>query len=84
MLGASVAQVIVLFAKEFFVVIAIANCIAWPLGWLAVNNWLSNYAYRIKLNIIPFISVTVILATFVVVLVVIKTVQTAMATPLRA
>lgn len=83
-LGASVGQVIILFAREFFVVIVIANCLAWPLAWLTVNNWLSNYAYRIDLNFVPFITVTLLLTAFVAALIVIKTAKAASDNPVKS
>jgi putative ABC transport system permease protein len=83
-LGASVRQVIALFAKEFSLLIIIANVIAWPLAWLTVNNWLNNYAYRIQLNFIPFLLVSFVLALLVAALIVIKTISTATANPVNS
>ena len=82
-LGASVVQVIVLFAKEFAVILLIANVVAWPLAWLAASNWLGNYAYRIPLNIFPFISVSLILALLIAVLLILKTARTALSNPVN-
>ncbi len=83
-LGASVVEVIVLFAKEFFLLILIANLIAWPLAWLTVHNWLSNYAYRIQLNFMPFILVSLTLAGLVAALIIIKTFRTALENPVKS
>ena len=83
-LGASVMQIMVLFAKEFSVIMLIANCIAWPLAWIAVNKWLENYVYRIALNFIPFITVSFALIALVAVLIAAKTWRTALANPVNS
>ncbi|HEY1871582.1 MAG TPA: FtsX-like permease family protein, partial [Chitinophagaceae bacterium] len=49
-LGASVASIINLLAKEFIVLVLIAFVIATPIAWIAMNKWLQNYAYRIHIN----------------------------------
>jgi putative ABC transport system permease protein len=83
-LGASVLQVIMLFAKEFAVIIIIANVVAWPVAYLALRNWLNNYAYRINLTLFPFIAVGCILLILVAGMVSIKTVKTALTNPVNS
>ena len=46
-LGASVGEVAVLLSRQFFKWVLMANVIAWPLAYTAMNNWLENFAYRI-------------------------------------
>ena len=54
-LGSSVREIVVLLTREFSVWVAMANLIAWPLAYLAVNAWLKNFAYRIELGIATFL-----------------------------
>ncbi|MCI0695036.1 ABC transporter permease [candidate division KSB1 bacterium] len=49
-LGASVASVIGLLSKDFVKLVLLANLLAWPLGWYAMNGWLQNFAYRIDIG----------------------------------
>lgn len=49
-LGASLSQIITLFSTDFLWLILIAFLIAGPLGWLAMNAWLNDFAYRITLS----------------------------------
>lgn len=49
-LGASIFQILTLLSKEFTRWILLANIIAWPIAWLAMNKWLHNFAYRIDLS----------------------------------
>lgn len=54
-LGATVSGIVGLLTKDFVKWIVIANVIAWPMAWLATNQWLQNYAYHIELTVLPFI-----------------------------
>lgn len=49
--GASVSKIFVLLSKEFIKRILIANIIAWPIAYFAMNKWLQNFAYRINIGI---------------------------------
>ncbi len=53
-LGATAKDVMFLLTKDFVKLILIANVVAWPLGWLLMNNWLKDFAYRIHINIWVF------------------------------
>ncbi|HEY0653597.1 MAG TPA: FtsX-like permease family protein, partial [Chryseosolibacter sp.] len=80
-LGASVAQVIGLFSKEFVILVAISFAISAPLAYYFMEGWLENFQYRIHPGVSTFlIGVGV---TFVVVLstVGIKSYNAAVANP---
>ncbi|MBN8856614.1 MAG: hypothetical protein BGO55_23810 [Sphingobacteriales bacterium 50-39] len=49
-LGASLSQIIGLFAKDFLQLVLIAFLIAGPLGWYAMNSWLRDFAYRVTIS----------------------------------
>ncbi len=49
-LGASLSQLIALFATDFLKLIFIAFLIAAPLGWYAMRTWLQDFAYRIDIS----------------------------------
>jgi len=46
-LGASASNITVMLSKEFMKWVVLANFIAWPVAWYAMNKWLQNFAYRI-------------------------------------
>lgn len=56
-LGANVSNIILIFIKEYGVLILIANIIAWPLAYLFTSKWLDSYAYRFQQDLVPYISV---------------------------
>jgi putative ABC transport system permease protein len=49
-LGASVSGLVLLFSKEFALLILAANIIAWPLAFFSMNRWLQDFAYRIDIG----------------------------------
>jgi putative ABC transport system permease protein len=49
-LGAPVMSIISLFSKEFIALISVAFLIAAPVGYLAMDKWLQNYAYHINIG----------------------------------
>jgi ABC-type antimicrobial peptide transport system permease subunit len=49
-LGARPATLFGLLSKEFLLLVLIAMVIASPLAWIAMNNWLQNYVYRISIS----------------------------------
>ncbi|QKJ30374.1 ABC transporter permease [Mucilaginibacter mali] len=68
-LGAALDQLLVLLAKDFVKLVAIAAVLAIPITWLVMNKWLAFYAYHIDISwwllalpvvIIIAISITVI------------------------
>jgi putative ABC transport system permease protein len=48
-LGASVAGLTGLLAKEFLKLVTVSCIIAFPLAWWFTHNWLQNYAYRTEI-----------------------------------
>jgi len=83
-LGGSVLRIIRMMLREFLGLVAIANVIAWPLGYFFMRNWLQEYAYRTSFGIEIFGLAglgTILLALLVVGL---QTVKAALANPLES
>ena len=49
-LGASVANITALLSGDFLKLVVLANLIAWPVAFYAMNKWLQNFAYRIEIG----------------------------------
>jgi len=49
-LGASVPEILAMLSANFLKLIAIAILLAFPLAWIAVNQWLQNFAYKIAIE----------------------------------
>jgi putative ABC transport system permease protein len=54
-LGASTSAVIALLSRDFMKWVAVANVVAWPIGYFAMRSWLSHFAYRIDLTVPMFL-----------------------------
>ncbi|OQP47731.1 ABC transporter permease [Niastella populi] len=49
-LGASLKDIVLLFSKEFTLLIALGFLIAIPVSYYMMNNWLQDFAFRIRIN----------------------------------
>lgn len=54
-MGSSVMGVVSIVNREIIICITIANIIAWPIVWLIMNQWLDQFAFRIKIGVTMFI-----------------------------
>jgi len=54
-MGASSQNIVLLLSEIFTKWVILANIIAWPVAYFALNNWLANFAYRIQLSLLTFI-----------------------------
>ena len=50
-LGASVADIVILLSKDLVKLVVLANAIAWPVAYYAMQGWLKDFAYRIDLGV---------------------------------
>lgn len=56
-LGASVTSITGLLTKELMSLVLLANLIAWPLAWWAMDGWLQDFPYRKAMGVGIFILV---------------------------
>ena len=54
-LGASTMNVLTLLNRDFIKLVAIANLLAFPLGYIIVNKWLAAYEFRVSISVLPFV-----------------------------
>jgi putative ABC transport system permease protein len=55
-MGASSESIVLLLSRSFLVWVLLANLIAWPVAWYFMDAWLSNFSYRIQINIWTFLA----------------------------
>lgn len=49
-LGSSVRGIVILLSKDLLKPVAIATCIALPVGYYGMNKWLENFAYKTSVS----------------------------------
>lgn len=54
-LGAGVSSIYLLMSRDFIKWVALANIIAWPAAYWAMNRWLQNFVYRVHVVIDIFL-----------------------------
>jgi putative ABC transport system permease protein len=54
-LGSSASNIVLLLSRGFIQLVLVANLLAWPFAWWAMDTWLQNFPYRIQLNVFWFI-----------------------------
>jgi putative ABC transport system permease protein len=54
-LGGSVWSIVLLLTNDFSKLVLIANVVAWPIAYFAIERWLQNFAYRIDLTPLVFV-----------------------------
>jgi len=83
-LGADAKDILVLLAKDFIALIAIANAIAWPLGWGVMSNWLKDFAYRIQINWLVFVGSGLIALAIALAAIGFQAIKAALANPINS
>jgi putative ABC transport system permease protein len=70
-MGASRGQIIFILLYEFQKISAIGILIATPIAYFLIDSWLSNFAYKVEINLLNFLAASLI-TIFVVALSVIQ------------
>jgi putative ABC transport system permease protein len=83
-LGATVANITRLLAKEFIVLVVIAFIIAAPVAWFAMHKWLQNYAYRVDISWWIFFATGVLAILIALFTVSVQAIKAAVANPVAA
>ncbi len=83
-LGASTSTIVVLLTKQFTKWVLVANIIAWPVAYYAMNRLLQFYAYRISLGVWIFLLAAVLAFAIAVFTVSFQAMRAALANPADA
>jgi ABC-type antimicrobial peptide transport system permease subunit len=83
-LGATAANIVYLFSKEFIILIAIAFTIATPIAWYFMNQWLEDYAYRINIGWWVFLIAGVAAILIAMITISFQAIKAAVANPVKS
>lgn len=83
-LGASVSSIVRLLAFEFGRLVLIANIIAWPVAYFAMERWLRDFAYRTDIGLTSFVAAAAAALVIALATVSFQAVKAAVADPVDA
>ncbi|MDB4922263.1 ABC transporter permease [Mucilaginibacter sp.] len=83
-LGAALNQLLVLLAKDFVKLIALAAVLAIPITWLVMNKWLSSYAYHININWWLLVSPVFVILLISILVISYQTIKVAITNPVKS
>ncbi len=83
-LGATSQGLVLLLNQEFAKWVLIANLVAWPLAYFAMNQWLKGYAYHTSIDLWIFIFSGVLTLAIALLTVSIQSVKAAVANPAKS
>ena len=69
-LGASVLLQILRLGTRFFKILALTIIVSWPLSWWFSNSWLTQFSYRITLNLGTFGIMTIMFISIISLLII--------------
>ena len=81
MLGASVPGIVRLLGKEFVLLVTVANLIALPVAYFAMNRWLQSFAYRMDIHAWVFVLSAALSLSIALITVSYQAVRAALANP---
>jgi len=83
-LGAALSQILVLLAKDFVKLIALAVIIALPITWLIMHKWLQGYAYHIKIGFWVLLAPALAIIIVSILVISYQTIKVAVTNPVRS
>src|SRR5579863_137023 len=83
-LGASLFNIIQLLSGSYLKLVVIAACIALPVSWFVMDRWLSDFAYRIPLQIAVFIAAGCLCAILAMLTLGIQGMKAALVNPIKS
>jgi len=83
-LGATVKSIVVMLSKDFLKLVLIASVIAFPAGWLSMNKWLQDFAYRINISWWVFILSALTAIVIALVTISFQAIKAGLANPVKA
>jgi putative ABC transport system permease protein len=80
-LGSSVSGIVMMFTSKYIRWVIVANILAWPAAYVAVNKWLQAFAFRTAIGPLPFIIAGLMTLAVALLSVIFQTVKAALSNP---
>ena len=82
--GATAIDILLLFAREFSTLTAVAFVVASPFAWLAMSRWLETYQYRVGIGLWIFVAVLALIWTLTMLSLMAQVYRAAMKNPVES
>jgi putative ABC transport system permease protein len=83
-LGASVSQIVALLSSDFLKLVMVAFVIAAPVSWMIMNKWLQDFAYRIRIGWIVFVTTGFVVVLITLLTISFQAIKAAIANPVKS
>jgi len=83
-LGATVSNLAILLSGSFLKLVVLAFLIAVPISWYVLNNWLTDFAYRINISWWMFGAAGLLVLVIAIVTVSFQVIKAAIANPVKS
>lgn len=83
-LGATIPNIVSMLSKEFLILVALANIIAWPVAYYIMNKWLEDFVYKTEIGINVFLIAGLVVLAIAVITVSFQAVKAATANPVKS
>ncbi|QEL01204.1 FtsX-like permease family protein [Olivibacter sp. LS-1] len=83
-LGATIKQVLFLISKQFLKLVTISFCLAVPITWWLMHQWLEKYSYRINISAWTFVAVGCLVFLLALVVVCLNALRAAITNPINS
>jgi putative ABC transport system permease protein len=83
-LGASAGVIVRMLSREYLLLVAIGNLIAWPAAFVMMRTWLDNFAYRTSIALWVFLAAGILSIAVSMLTVSTQSVRAARTDPIRS
>jgi putative ABC transport system permease protein len=83
-IGAGAGDIIAMLSKDIVTLVALSAIIATPVAWLAMNQWLQNFAYHINIDWWVFLLAGLIAVLIALATIAYQAIKAALANPVQA
>jgi putative ABC transport system permease protein len=83
-LGANISSIVTLLSKDFLKLVALSSLFAFPIAWFAMDKWLQDFAYRIKMPLWIFIAAGIIASIIALATISFQAIKAAVANPVKS
>jgi len=83
-MGSSITKIAYILSRDFAIPVLLANLLAWPAAWFAMNKWLQDFSFRTDLALWIFPAAALITLLLALITVNIQTIRAASANPVNS